>query len=117
MTTATTERSSLGMDANLAATLSYVFGILSGLIVFLVEKQSRFVKFHAMQSILFSATLFVASLIAGMLPVIGGVASLLLGLGGLIVWALLMIKAFQGATFKLPVLGDLAERNAGPAAS
>lgn len=112
MTDATMERSSLGMDANLAAVLSYVFGIISGVLVFLLEKHSRLVRFHAMQSILFSGTLFIASLVAGILPGIGDLLKLVIGLGGIVLWIVLMVQAYQGRLFKLPVLGDIAERNA-----
>ena len=106
------EKSSTGMDANLAAVLSYVFGIVSGLIFFLVEKQSRLVKFHAMQAILFSGALFIASIVTRVIPVLGAILGLLLGLAGVVIWIVLMIKAYHGEFYKLPVLGDIAERNA-----
>ena len=48
-----TGKSSTGLDENVAALLSYIFGWISGLILFLVEKDSKLVRFHAMQSILF----------------------------------------------------------------
>lgn len=111
MTTGTGEKSSLGLDANLVAALSYVFGLLSGVIVFLLEKQSRLVRFHALQSILLSAALFVAFIVVGVIPVIGAPLRVLLWFGSLVVWVLLMVKAFQGEMFKLPGLGDLAEKN------
>lgn len=99
-------KSSLGMDANLAAALSYVFGWLSGLIFFIVEKDSKFVKFHAMQSIIFSAAWTILSVVLA-ITVIGPI---ILGIGGLIVWIILIIKAFSGEQFKLPVIGDMAEK-------
>src|SRR5213078_1778870 len=55
--------SSMGMQPNVAAGLSYVFGWVTGLIFFLVEKQNRFVRFHAMQSILFFGGLTVINII------------------------------------------------------
>ena len=106
------EKSSTGMDANLAAVLSYVFGIVSGLIFFLIEKRSRLVKFHAMQAILFSGALFIASIVTRIIPVLGAVLGLLVGVAGVVVWILLMVKAYQGDFWKLPVLGDVAEKNA-----
>jgi len=57
----TATKSSTGLDENIAALLSYVFGWVSGLIFFLIEKDSRLVRFHAMQSILLSAAAFVMS--------------------------------------------------------
>ena len=106
------EKSSLGMDANLAGALSYVLGIISGLLFFLLEKQSRFVRFHALQAILFSVGWFVLSFVGGFIPILGVVLSVLLTLGGLIAWVLLMVKAYQGEYFKLPIAGDIAEKNA-----
>ena len=109
MTTAH-ERSSLGMEANVAALLSYVLGIVSGLIFFLLEKRSAFVRFHAMQAILFSAALFVLSLVVSF----SSLLSLLVSLAGVILWIILMVKAYRGEQWKLPVLGDVAERRATP---
>jgi uncharacterized membrane protein len=54
-----TAKSSTGLDENIAALLSYVFGWVSGLIFFLMEKDSRLVRFHAMQSILLNAVALV----------------------------------------------------------
>jgi uncharacterized membrane protein len=58
-------KSSTGLDENIAALLSYVFGWVSGLIFFLIEKDSRFVRFHAMQSILFNALIVVVAVVLG----------------------------------------------------
>src|SRR3954462_10811716 len=52
-------KSSTGLDANIAALLAYLFGLLSGIIFYVIEKDSKFVKFHAMQSILFNAVVAV----------------------------------------------------------
>ena len=106
-------KSSTGMQANVAALLSYVLGLVSGLVFFLIEKDSKFVKFHAMQSIAFSLVLFVAGFVMAFIPFIGVLGTMGLQLGGLVVWILLMVKAFQGERFKLPVLGDFAEQQAG----
>ena len=106
------ERSSLGMDGTLAAALSYVFGIISGLLFFLLEKRSRFVRFHALQSVLFSVALFACSMVSGFMPLIGPLLAVVCTLGGLILWIVLMVKAYQGELFKLPALGDIAEKNA-----
>ena len=106
-------KSSTGMQANVAALLAYVLGLVSGLVFFLIEKDSKFVKFHAMQSIAFSLVLFVAGFVMAFIPFIGVLGTMVLQLGGLVVWILLMVKAFQGERFKLPVLGDFAEKQAG----
>jgi uncharacterized membrane protein len=118
---------SMGMDANLAAGLSYLFSIVGGLIFYFGEKQNRFVRFHAMQSILFNAfwiVLFVvlftvqsflyASVILIPLGFVFTCLTILLPLALLVVWIVLMVYAFQGKYFKLPVIGDYAEKYAAP---
>lgn len=111
-----------GMDANVAGLLCYVAGWLTGLIFFLIEKENKFVRFHAMQSIIVFGALFAVHLVLGVLislfaavhlgaliPLLALVSKLLM-LVGLILWVLLMIKAYQGQLFKLPVAGDLAAK-------
>ncbi len=110
--------SSMGMQPNVAAGLSYVLGWVTGLIFFLIEKQNRFVRFHAMQSILFFGGIQVIVLILGVIGNIGFLglltffASSALELIGLVGWIVLMINAFQGKYFKLPIVGDYAEKYA-----
>ena len=124
-----TTKSSTGLDENIAALLSYIFGWVSGLIFFLIEKDSRLVRFHAMQSILFNVLIIVLVFVFWILTfilvligaaigdVIGTIFSLLATLlwlvfsvGILIAWILCLVKAFQGQYFKLPVIGNFAEK-------
>lgn len=98
-------KSSTGLEDNIAALLSYVLTWITGLIFFLIEKDSKFVKFHAMQSII----TFVAVFILSWIPFL----NILVGILALVLWILLMIKAYQGEKFKLPVIGDLAEKWSG----
>ncbi|MBV9229779.1 MAG: DUF4870 domain-containing protein [Chloroflexi bacterium] len=100
----------MGLDQNVAAGLSYLLGWLTGLIFFLVEKQNRFVRFHAMQSIIFFGALTVIGLVAQFIPFIGGPISGLAYLVEFVGWIVLMVNGFQGKYFKLPVIGDYAER-------
>ena len=106
-------KSSTGMDATLAALLSYALGVVSGLVFFLIEKESKFVKFHAMQSICFSITLSVASLILAFIPVLNVIALPLVQIAALVFWIILMVQAHQGKTFRIPVIGDFAAKQAG----
>lgn len=128
-----TGKSALGLDGNVAAALGYPIGIIA-IISLIMEKENRFVKFHALQSILLHAAALVlmialwvisAVLIVGGIAAsaatssgaVGGLASMLLGLLwfvfviiyllGLILSA---VKAFQGAMFKLPIIGGMAEK-------
>jgi uncharacterized membrane protein len=121
----TTERSSTGLDANIAAALSYFFGLLSGAVFFAIETDSRFVKFHAMQSMLASVAAIVIWIVYTVLasilvyiPVLGWLVMLLLwaglALGMLGVWLFSMFKAFQGERFKLPFIGEVAEKQVWP---
>ncbi|HEU4934138.1 MAG TPA: DUF4870 domain-containing protein [Pyrinomonadaceae bacterium] len=122
-------KSSTGLDENIAALLSYVFGWVSGLIFFLIEKDSRLVRFHAMQSLLFNVLvgiiatvlwviLFVFFLIASQ---VSGVMTTLLTLVSTLIWIVLLIailvgwvmcliKAYGSQYFKLPVIGNFAEK-------
>jgi uncharacterized membrane protein len=103
-------KSSTGLEENVAALLSYVLGWVTGLIFFLIEKDSKYVKFHAMQSIITFGALMIVSWILSVIPVIGWVISMLLGILAFVLWIVLMIKAYKGEKYKLPYIGDLAEK-------
>ena len=122
-------KSSTGLDENLAALLSYVFGWISGLVFFLIEKESRLVRFHAMQSLLFNVLVgvvifalwillfigfMIAAQISGALTTLLSILSLLIWVVVVIAiaggWILCLVKAFQSQYFKLPIIGNLAEK-------
>jgi uncharacterized membrane protein len=101
-------KSSLNMSENVAALIAYLFGWLSGLIILLLEKESRFVRFHALQSLIFFGAM---SLILGMLgriPVIGLVVVLVGGIATFGFWIIGMVKAYQGELYRFPIVGDIA---------
>ena len=122
-------KSSTGLEENLAALLSYIFGWVSGLIFFLIEKDSRLVRFHAMQSLLLNVVagvvaialwivLFVLFMIATQ---VSGALTTLLGFVSILIWlvfiaaivigvVMCLIKAYQGQYFKLPIIGNFAEK-------
>ena len=111
--------STMNIQPNLAALLSYLFGAIGGLIFFIMEKRNRFVRFHAMQSILLTAGVIVVDIVLNVLdrvPVIAFVSACIISpvfsIGVLVLWIYLMIQAYQGKMFKLPVIGDYAERYA-----
>jgi uncharacterized membrane protein len=108
----TTEiKTSTGMNQNVAGLLCYLVGWITGLIFFLIEKDNKFVRFHAMQSIITFGGLTMLFMVLGFIPVLGWVLFPILGIVQLVLWILLMVKAYQGELFKLPVIGDLAEKN------
>jgi uncharacterized membrane protein len=102
-------KTTVGMDANLAAALSYVFGWVSGLIFFLLEKENKFLRFHAMQSILFAAAWTIILIVLG-ITVVGAFLIPIVGLIFFVVWIVLIVKSFSGEQFKLPAIGDMAEK-------
>ena len=125
----TATKSSTGLDDNVASLLAYLFQFLGGLIFFLIEKDSRFVRFHAMQSMLLSGVFWVAlialwivtfvltlilgqlsGLLASLVWIITFLLQLVLVVGALIGFVLCMIKAYQRQYFKLPLLGSYAEK-------
>ena len=107
------EKSSTGLDENVAGLLCYVLGWVSGLVFFLLETENKFVRFHAIQSILVFGAITVAGIVLGWIPFIGGVFAGLIGVLGFVLWIILLIRAYQGVKFKLPWSGDLAEKWAG----
>ena len=105
------QKTSTGLEQNVAGLLCYLVGWVTGLIFLLIEKENRFVRFHAMQSIVVFGALTVASIILSFIPFIGWIIGWLLGLLGLALWIVLMVKAYQNQMYKLPVAGDFAERH------
>lgn len=108
-----TGKSSTGLDENIAGLLCYLVGLFSGLVFFLIEKQSRFVRFHALQSLITFGVLFVLYIVLSF----SWILTLLLGAAQFVLWAFMMYKAYQGEMFKLPVVGDIAEKNATPSSA
>jgi len=106
-------KTSTGLEPNVAGLLCYVLGWVSGLVFFLLEKDNKFVRFHAMQSIVTFGALTVVNFILMFIPIIGWIISYLIGVLAFVLWIILMIKAAQGQRYKLPWAGDIAEKQAG----
>lgn len=104
--------SSTGLDPNLAGLLTYVLGFVSGLVFLVLEKQSAYVRFHAYQSTIAFLALSTTGFILGFIPLIGSLLGSVLSLASLVLWLVLMLKAYKGERFKLPILGDMAEERA-----
>ncbi|OGW85038.1 MAG: hypothetical protein A3C35_03940 [Omnitrophica bacterium RIFCSPHIGHO2_02_FULL_46_11] len=99
------------MKANIAGLLAYLLGFVSGLVFLLIEKNNKFVRFHAMQSIIVFCALFLLRYILLPVPFLGLVANGVLSVVGIALWVVLMVKAYQGEKFKLPWIGDIAEKS------
>ena len=126
MVEAGVELKAVSKDDNLMAALAYLLTIITGLVVYLMyrEKDNRFVKFHALQAIMFGGFIMlwlvggvIIGIFIGFIPVVGALINLL----GLLVWLCvlffgtlaLMALAYSGRMFKLPLIGRLAEKHAG----
>jgi len=101
-----------GGSANpkLIAAVAYFGGLITGAVILVVEKQDRFVRFHAMQSVVVFVAVLVMHLVLAGLPLLGVVLYLPFLVVVIVIWVMLMTKAWRGETYKLPYLGDLAEQ-------
>ena len=113
--------SSTGLADNLAGALAYVLGPISAIFFLVVEKQSRFVRFHAMQSLLVGVVLIIVNFALNVLdavllriPLIGWLFSLglalVVSLASLVLWLALMYAAFRGQEWELPWIGQEARK-------
>jgi len=108
-----------GLADNLAGLLAYLF---IPAIVFLVLEpynRNRFIRFHSFQAILLAGVFLAVGIALGIfiqIPFLGWIMGFLLapivGLAQFVLWIILLLKAFQGQMFKLPVIGDIAEKHA-----
>jgi len=105
---ASTSKPSTQLPQNVAGFLCYLGGWITGIIFLVIEPKNRFVRFHAIQSIATFAPLMIITGLLNFVPIIGDAFSAILGMLGFALWIILMIKAYQGEMFKLPLSGDIA---------
>ena len=104
-----TEKTSAGLDANVAAALTYLVGFVTGIFFLLVEKENKFVRFHAMQSTLVFAGIVALDILLQIIPILGALVVIFIVIpASAVLWLLLMFKAYQGEEFKLPLVGQMA---------
>lgn len=118
------ETTSTGLNARLEALLSYLFWWVSGLVFFVIERKNKYVRYHAIQSLLYFGSL---AIVLGLLKFIGGflgsifligfvlgfifnIAIYLIGFIAFVSWVYLMVQAYRGKKPKIPYFGNLAER-------
>ena len=100
---------SSGLDENVAGALTYALGWITGIGFLLTEPANKFVRFHALQSIIVFGGLSIAWFIAMSIPLLGWlIAFVVIPPLSAVLWLLLMFKAYQGARFKVPFAGDVA---------
>ena len=113
------EKTSTGLAENVAGLLCYVLGWVSGIVFLIIESENKFVRFHAMQSIVTFGVITAISIvlsILGLIPFLGvvfDIANGIIGLLAFVLWIVLMVKAYQGTMYKLPWTGDFAEKRSG----
>lgn len=110
-----------GLEPNVAALLAYLFGFVGGLIFFLIEKDNKFIRFHAMQSLILNIAMvaiwIVLMIVIPILAVatggLGGILYLftpILWIGFLIVWIMAMVKAYGNEEWEIPIIGKMARK-------
>jgi uncharacterized membrane protein len=102
-----------GLTDNVAGALAY-FTFIPAIIFLVMEPYSKnkFLRFHSFQCLFLCGACFVVGFVVGLIPVINIIAVPLLIVGELVIWLVLVLKAYQGQKFKLPFLGDIAEQQA-----
>ena len=103
-------KSSTGLDENVAALLCYVLGWISGIVFILLEQKSDLIRFHAVQSIIVFGVLSIAGSILSSIPFIGVLIGTGIGIITFVLWIVLMVKAYRGDKYKILWAGDFAER-------
>ena len=120
---------SAGLAPNIAATICAALPLLGGIIFLVLEKKNAFVRFWAMQSVIFGGAAFIVFIILGVasvtfallgIPVISwaigrmiGLAAVVIWIGSLVVWVITIIKAFSNVEWEIPYLGKLARKQLG----
>ena len=97
------------LEPNVAGLLCYLGGWITGIIFLVLEPKNKFIRFHAMQSIVTFGFLTIASILLNALPLVGNFFAIAIGILIFILWIILMVKAYQGELYKLPVAGNIAE--------
>ena len=107
------QATSSGMQENLAAALSYLW--ITAIIFLLIDpyKNQKFVRFHSFQSLFLGIASIAIHIVLGMIPIIGWILLPFVSLGIFILAVIAAVKAYQNQEFKLPVIGDLAAKQAG----
>lgn len=101
--------SSTGLEPNVAGLLCYLGFWVTGIIFLVIEQKNRFVRFHALQSIVTFGALAVIGAVLGLIPYVGRFFGSVIGIISIVLWIILMVKAHQGELFRVPLAGQVAE--------
>jgi uncharacterized membrane protein len=126
MASSPTGPTNVGLDPKIASAICYAgfcccIGVIFAIVVAVIEKQSRFLRFHAFQSLLYHAVVIVISVImtilvqilgavAGSLALVGSIAQMGVGLASFAFSVFMMLKAYNGEEFEIPTLGPMARQ-------
>ncbi|PIR20046.1 MAG: hypothetical protein COV45_08730 [Deltaproteobacteria bacterium CG11_big_fil_rev_8_21_14_0_20_47_16] len=110
-----------GLASNIAAMMCYILMPVSSIVFLIVEKKDSDVRFHAWQSTFLGGGIIVLIIALQIFEAIMGSIAHILGtvvgffvpivwLGGLVLWVVCLVKAYQGERWKIPVVGDMAEK-------
>lgn len=104
-------------DRNTVAALSYVLGFITGVVILLVERDDKFIRFHAMQSTAVTGSLFLLNIATGLILRPLGILDVLAQVVNILFWLLILViiiisfvKTYQGKLFKWPVVGEFSEK-------
>jgi uncharacterized membrane protein len=100
----------LGVSENIAGLIAYVFGFITGIVLLVIEKENKFVRFHAAQSTVLFGAIFIVNIVLGFIPFLGGLIGYILSIVALILWLILMFKAFSGEMYRLPMVAEYADK-------
>ena len=104
------DTSTTNLQPNVAGLLCYLGIWVTGIIFLLIEQKNKFVRFHAIQSIIVFVALGIASAFLSQIPLLGWFFGVIIGVLSFVLWIVLMVKAYQGELYKIPLAGDLAEK-------
>lgn len=104
-----------GVESNVAGALAYLWFVAIAWLVLEPYNKDRFIRFHSFQALAAGVVWFVMSTVLSFIPIIGWILLPFVGLAGLVLWLVCLFKAFNKEWFKLPVIGDWAMQQAGPA--
>lgn len=112
------KKTSTGIQENIASLLCYLGMWITGIVFVIIEKDNKTVRFHAWQSIFTFGILHIASVVlpfvfSFFISYISSIIGYLIGILVLVLWIILMIKSYQGQMYKVPVFGELAEKQVG----
>ena len=101
------------LEENVASLLCYVLGWISGIVFLILEPENKTIKYHAWQSIIVFGAVNILGVVFSYIPGLRIFLPYIIWVIGFILWIVLMVKAYQGQKYKVPVAGEMAEKWAG----